>query len=83
MFDNYMDMKINQKNAQKQLGLIIRDCRKQLGYSQEAFAYHCGVHRTYMGAIERGERNISLLNIIRVSNALNMKPSQLLEMAKL
>jgi transcriptional regulator with XRE-family HTH domain len=76
-------MKINQNKAKKQLGGIIRKKRQELDYSQEAFASKCGVHRTYMGAIERGERNISLMNIIRVSNALNMKPSKLLELAKL
>ena len=76
-------MKIDQDKAKKQLGSVIRKKRQELNYSQEAFADQCGVHRTYMGAIERGERNISLMNIIKVSNALNMKPSKLLELAKL
>lgn len=76
-------MKIEQDKAKKQLGSVIRKKRRELNYSQEAFAYQCGVHRTYMGAIERGERNISLMNIIKVSNALNMKPSKLFEYAKL
>jgi transcriptional regulator with XRE-family HTH domain len=76
-------MKIDQDKAKKQLGSVIRKKRQELDYSQEAFADQCGVHRTYMGAIERGERNISLMNIIKVSNALNMKPSKLLELAKL
>lgn len=76
-------MKIDQNKAKKQLGSAIRKKRQELDYSQEAFACQCGVQRTYMGAIERGERNISLMNIIKVSNALNIKPSQLLELAKL
>lgn len=76
-------MKIDKHKAKKQLGGVIRKKRQELDYSQEAFAFKCGVHRTYMGAIERGERNISLMNIIRISNALNMKPSKLLELAKL
>ena len=76
-------MKIDDNKAKKQLGSVIRKKREELDYSQEEFAHHCGVHRTYMGAIERGERNISLMNIISVSNALNMKPSKLLELAKL
>ncbi len=76
-------MKIDQDKAKKQLGSVIRKKRQELDYSQEAFADQCGVHRTYMGAIERGERNISLMNIIKVSNALNLKPSKLLELAKL
>lgn len=76
-------MAINQINVQKQLGAVIRDKRKALGYSQEEFANQCGVHRTYMGAIERGERNISLLNIVRIANALEMQPSELFDLAGL
>ena len=76
-------MAINQAKAQKQLGAVIREKRKEMGYSQEVFASHCGVHRTYMGAVERGERNLSLMNIIRIANTLKIKPSELLAMAKL
>jgi len=76
-------MAIDHEKAQKRLGTAIRDNRKELGYSQEAFASYCGVHRTYMGAVERGERNISLMNIIRIADALNIKPSELLALAKL
>ena len=76
-------MAIDHEKAQKRLGAAIRDKRKASGYSQEAFASYCGVHRTYMGAIERGERNISLMNIIRVADALKMKPSELLALADL
>lgn len=76
-------MAINQKKAQKQLGQAIRNSRHEIGYSQEEFASFCGVHRTYMGAVERGERNISLLNIVRVASALKIKPSELLGMANL
>lgn len=76
-------MKLNQKSAQKRLGQVIRTERKKLGFSQEAFADQCGLHRTYMGAVERGERNISLMNIIRISNALKIKPSELFLMSDL
>ena len=76
-------MKIDHNRAKKQLGNAIRKKRQELDYSQETFAYQCGVHRTYMGAIERGERNISLMNIIKISDALNMKPSMLFELANL
>jgi transcriptional regulator with XRE-family HTH domain len=76
-------MNINNKKAQKQLGKVIRDKRKAMGYSQEAFASECGVHRTYMGAVERGERNISLMNIVRISNRFDILPSQLLSESKL
>ena len=76
-------MNISDKKAQKQLGKVIRSKRKALGYSQEAFASECGVHRTYMGAVERGERNISLMNIVRISNCFDILPSQLLAESKL
>ena len=76
-------MSINQVIAQERLGEIIRVKRKELGYSQEAFASLCGVHRTYMGAVERGERNLSLMNIIRIANALDVQPSELFALAKL
>lgn len=76
-------MAIDRIKAQKRLGAVIQEKRKEFGFSQEAFAAKCGVHRTYMGAIERGERNISLMNILRVANALKIKPSELLGMAKL
>lgn len=76
-------MAIDQEKAQKRLGAVIRAKRKELGYSQEAFAAHCGVHRTYMGAVERGERNLSLMNIIRIANALRVSPSELLGAARM
>lgn len=76
-------MTIDQEKAQKQLGMIIRVSRKEMGYSQEAFASYCEVHRTYIGAVERGERNISLMNIIRIANALKLQPSELFAMAEL
>ena len=76
-------MEINLESAQKKLGEVIRRKRVELGFSQEALADECGVHRTYMGSIERGERNISLLNILRVAKVLGMKTSDLLSLAKL
>ena len=57
--------------------------RKDLGYSQESFADVCGVHRTYIGSIERGERNISFSNLLGIADALKIKPSELLSLSKL
>ena len=48
------------------------------GFSQEAFADHCGVHRTFMGTIERGETNLSFKNLAKLSAALGITLSQLL-----
>jgi transcriptional regulator with XRE-family HTH domain len=60
-------------------GKHIRNFRKQAGMSQEKLAEVCGLHRTYIGAVERGERNISLLNIVALARALNARPAELLE----
>lgn len=57
----------------------IRNSRKQAGMSQEKLAEICGLHRTCIGAVERGERNVSLLNIVALAHALNIKPGELLE----
>ena len=59
-------------------GLHIRQMRKSLGFTQEHLAELTGLHRTYVGSIERGERNISLNNILRLSEALECDPSELL-----
>ena len=50
----------------------VRDARKTRGLSQESLAHHCGFHRTYIGTVERGERNPALLNILRISDALDV-----------
>lgn len=54
-----------------------------MGYSQEEFADICDIQRIYIGSVERGERNISLNNIISIATALQLKPSDLLKLAKL
>jgi len=56
--------------------------REQLGLSQEALADAAGLHRTYVGSVERGERNISIDNIDRLAIALNVSPASLLEKPK-
>ena len=55
----------------------IRDLRRNLGISQEDLADNAGLHRTYIGSVERGERNISLENILKISRALNTKAADL------
>ena len=61
------------------VGFNLRKFRERMGISQEELADRCGLHRTYVGSVERGERNISLDNIVRLANALNISPGQLLE----
>ena len=51
-------------------GRRVRYLRMSLGVSQEALAERAGLHRTYIGAVERGEKNISLINIARLASAL-------------
>jgi transcriptional regulator with XRE-family HTH domain len=60
-------------------GAAVRARRLELGMSQEDLAAACDLHRTYVGGIERGERNLSLLNIVRISRALDTGPPHLLE----
>lgn len=67
------------QNSKAILGKTIRDRRMELGLSQEELAERADLHRTYVGGVERGERNVSLENIIRIAHALQIIPSQLLE----
>jgi len=57
-------------------GKAVRQLRKARGFSQEAFADECGIDRSYMGGVERGERNIALINIGKIVTALGMQPSE-------
>jgi transcriptional regulator with XRE-family HTH domain len=57
---------------QKQFGERIKDLRLAKGLSQEELAFRAGMHRTYLGGIERGERNPSLKNIEAIARALNV-----------
>lgn len=59
-------------NIKTKFGARVRMLRTKKGLSQEAFADLCGLHRTYIGAIERGERNISLENIGKIARALGI-----------
>ena len=56
----------------KKFGGRVRDLRIAQGISQEVLAQKSGLHRTYIGGIERGERNISLVNIEKIAKALNL-----------
>ncbi|MEE2026095.1 helix-turn-helix domain-containing protein [Alkalimonas mucilaginosa] len=60
-------------------GYRLRTIRLQRNLSQEELADLCGLHRTYIGSIERGERNISILNISRLAKALGCNLSTLME----
>lgn len=59
------------------IGQKIRELRKAKGFSQEEFAYEVGLDRTYMGSVERGERNLAALNLIRIAKALKIEVGEL------
>lgn len=69
----------NRADILKQFGETLRAYRQQAGISQEKLAEKAGLDRTYVGGAERGERNISLVNVARLAAALGLRPSQLLE----
>jgi len=60
-------------------GRAIRAHREHAGYSQESFADHVGMHRAYYSAIERGEKNVTLVTLNRVAKGLRLTLSELLE----
>ena len=59
-------------------GRRVRELRKQKGLSQEALALECDLDRTYIGGVERGERNVSLINIHKIAKALKVEAKVLL-----
>jgi transcriptional regulator with XRE-family HTH domain len=67
------------KSSKQILGDNIRLARQLKGLSQEELAELACLHRTYIGSVERGERNVSLENIVSISRALQLHPTNLLE----
>lgn len=65
-------------DLQRAVGRSLRAYRQDRGLSQEALAEAVGVHRTYMGGLERGERNITLRSLERLAAALELDPLELL-----
>lgn len=65
------------QTMRKKFGKRIRELRLEKGWSQEQFADEVGVHRTYIGAVERGEQNIALDNIERVAKRLGISVEEL------
>lgn len=65
-------------DLQRTLGRNLRAYRQEQGLSQEAFADMLGLHRTYMGGVERGERNLTLRSVERLAERLGVEPLHLL-----
>jgi transcriptional regulator with XRE-family HTH domain len=67
------------QDIRMRFGKRVRALRRATGLSQEAFADSCGLDRTYIGGIERGQRNVSLVNIAKIAAALNVPAVNLFE----
>ncbi len=65
-------------DLQRAVGRNLRHYRQERGLSQEAFADLVGVHRTYMGGLERGERNLTLKSVERIAAAIDTDPLALM-----
>ena len=61
------------------VGLKIKHIRQSLNLSQEEFAQRIGIHRTYLGQIERAEKSMSIKNIEKICKALNIEPKELFD----
>jgi len=70
---------LNVKNPKILFGKKLRSLREERGWSQEKLAGECGLDRTYVGSVERGERNIALINICKLAKTLGVSPSDLLD----
>ncbi len=62
----------NKDNILIQFGIRVKQLRKEKDFSQERLAFKAGLHRTYIGMIERAEKNITLLNIKKIADALEI-----------
>jgi transcriptional regulator with XRE-family HTH domain len=67
------------RDLQRAVGRNLRRYRQERGLSQEAFADMVGVHRTYMGGLERGERNLTLRSVERIAATLKLDPLDLMK----
>lgn len=63
------------------VGQAIRALRTEVGLSQETLAYETGIDRSYLGGVERGEHNLALINLVRISKGLNVEVWELLQRA--
>lgn len=69
-------------DVRRRLGLNLKKLREEQGFSQESFADHCGLHRTYISGIERGVRNPTVVILDRIAKALKVPAGQLLDEAR-
>jgi transcriptional regulator with XRE-family HTH domain len=65
------------QEVHKKIRMKIAELRRKRGFSQEDFAHECQFHRSYMGAVERGEKNITIQMLVRITNALKIALAEL------
>ena len=63
-------------DIKERIGKRLRELRNEIGLSQEKFSFECELDRTYIAGIERGKRNVSIVNIEKIAKALNMSVSE-------
>jgi len=71
-------MDLATKQFLRDLGFRIRDRRLAREWTQAELAHRCELHRTFIGSVERGERNLSILNLRRIAKILRVSPAELL-----
>jgi transcriptional regulator with XRE-family HTH domain len=76
-----LSAKLDHERHLAAIGAALRRHRIECGFSQEGLALATGIDRSHMGKIERGERNLTILNLIRIAQALRRTPSELLASA--
>ncbi len=74
-----MAPKASTRDPKAEFGARVRRHRKRLDLTLEELAEEAGMHWTYIGSVERGERNISLVNILRLARALDVGPEDLIK----
>ncbi|RAI80679.1 XRE family transcriptional regulator [Macrococcoides caseolyticum subsp. hominis] len=72
-------MNTNKNVILLKIGNNITQLRKSKGWSQEELAFECQLHRTYIGSVERGERNIAILNLFKIANALEVEVKEIVK----
>jgi transcriptional regulator with XRE-family HTH domain len=70
-------MNLDERNFLRELGRRLRERREERGWTQAELAGRCDLHRTFIGSVERGERNVSVLNLRLIARTLRVSPADL------
>lgn len=71
-------MNVSDRRFLQHVGFRVREHRAAAGLTQAELAEKCGLHRTFVGSVERGERNLALLSLRRIAQALRVTPAELI-----